>query len=94
MLALVSMPAALPYVATGLRIASTIALVLAVTAELVIGIPGLGQSIALTQAGGAVPAMYALVIVTGVLGWCLNAIFLGLERRLLHWHIVYRPGPG
>ncbi len=87
----VSMPGALPYVATGLRIASAIALVLAVTAELVIGIPGLGQSIALTQAGGAVSAMYALIIVTGLLGWGLNALFLALERRLLRWHVAYRP---
>jgi ABC-type nitrate/sulfonate/bicarbonate transport system permease component len=30
--------------------------------------------------------MYALIIVTGLLGWLVNALFTRLERRVLHWH--------
>ena len=30
--------------------------------------------------------MYALIVVTGLLGWGLNAIFARAERRVLHWH--------
>src|SRR5256714_13442895 len=41
----VTLPSAVPYIATGLRIASAVALVLNVTAELVIGSQGLGRSI-------------------------------------------------
>src|SRR3954447_6929699 len=39
----VTLPSAVPYIATGLRISSTVALILAFTAELFMGIPGLGQ---------------------------------------------------
>ena len=46
-------PTALPFVMTGIRLAATVALVLTVTAQLIIGTPGLGQSIALAESGGA-----------------------------------------
>jgi len=79
-------PTALPYVMTGVRLAATVALVLAVTAELVIGAPGLGNQIAVAQTSGAVPEVYALVLVTGLLGVAINVIARAVERRALHWH--------
>ena len=79
-------PTALPYVMTGLRLASAVALVLAVTSELIIGAPGLGQQIALAQSGGAVPDLYALVVVTGLVGIAINVLVRWAERRLLSWH--------
>jgi ABC-type nitrate/sulfonate/bicarbonate transport system permease component len=82
----VTLPSSLPYVATGLRISSAVALVLVVTAELVIGAPGLGREINAARQGGATDIMYALIIVTGLLGWVLNALFVRVERRVLHWH--------
>ncbi|MEA2331658.1 MAG: hypothetical protein QOH58_1796 [Thermoleophilaceae bacterium] len=82
----VTLPSAVPYIATGVRIASAVALILTVTAELVIGSPGLGRSINLARSGGNVELMYALIIATGVLGLLLNAISVQAERRLLHWH--------
>lgn len=90
----VTLPSAAPYIATGLRIASAIALVLAVTAELVIGAPGLGQAIVVAQSGGAITLMYALIIATGLLGWALNSAFSAAERRLLHWHPAQRREAG
>ena len=54
-------PTALPYAMTGFRLAAAVALILAITAELIIGSPGLGREIAVAQTSGAVPAMYALV---------------------------------
>jgi ABC-type nitrate/sulfonate/bicarbonate transport system permease component len=86
----VVIPGALPYMATGLRIASSLALILAITTELVIGSPGLGQSISLAQAGGAIPNMYALIVVAGLLGWALNSALVSIEQRLLRWHVTYR----
>jgi ABC-type nitrate/sulfonate/bicarbonate transport system permease component len=83
---LVTLPSAAPYLATGLRIASAIGLVLAVTAELVVGTPGLGQAIVVAQSAGSIPRMYALIIATGLLGWALNSAFRLWERRLLRWH--------
>ena len=65
-------PTALPYVVTGVRLAASVALILTVTGELVIGSPGLGKEIDIAQQGGAVPAMYALIVVTGLLGVLAN----------------------
>lgn len=79
-------PTALPYVMTGVRLAATVALILAVTAELVIGAPGLGREIAVAQTSGAVPQVYALVLVTGLLGVAVNLVARAVERRALHWH--------
>ncbi|MGH8876150.1 MAG: ABC transporter permease, partial [Stackebrandtia sp.] len=80
------LPTALPYIATGVRLAASVALVLAVTAELVIGAPGLGNEIAVAKTSGAVPRMYALIAVTGILGVAVNLAARTAERRLLHWH--------
>jgi ABC-type nitrate/sulfonate/bicarbonate transport system permease component len=82
----VVLPGALPYIATGLRISSSVALILAVTAELIIGAPGLGAAITLANASGNVRLMYALIIATGILGWLLTLVFTQAERRVLHWH--------
>ncbi|MFE9649555.1 ABC transporter permease [Streptomyces sp. NPDC006365] len=79
-------PTALPYVMTGVRLAAAVALILAVTAELVIGAPGLGRRIAVAQSSQAVPEMYALVVVTGVLGLLINVGARRVERRALAWH--------
>ena len=49
----VTLPSAVPYIATGLRIASAVALILAVTAELVIGAPGLGRAINVARRAAA-----------------------------------------
>ena len=83
----------MPYIATGVRISSAVALILAVTAELVIGSAGLGRSISVAQSGGAIDVMYALIIATGVLGWLLNILATSGERRVLHWHPSQRELP-
>ncbi len=79
-------PTALPYVMTGLRLAAAVALILTVTAELVIGSPGLGARIAIAQNSQAVPHMYALIVVTGLLGLLINVGARSVERRALAWH--------
>ncbi|MFE9095324.1 ABC transporter permease [Streptomyces sp. NPDC007264] len=79
-------PTSLPYVMTGVRLAAAVALVLAISAELIIGAPGLGARIAVAQASNAVPDMYALVAVTGLLGVLINLGARAIERRTLGWH--------
>ncbi|MCT9075344.1 ABC transporter permease [Streptomyces fulvoviolaceus] len=79
-------PTALPYVMTGIRLAAAVALILAITAELVIGAPGLGARIAVAQNSQAVPEMYALIVVTGILGLLINVGARTVERRALAWH--------
>ncbi|MER5755549.1 ABC transporter permease [Streptomyces sp. NPDC002088] len=79
-------PTALPYVMTGVRLAAAVALILAITAELVIGAPGLGARIAVAQTSQAVPELYALIVVTGLLGLLINVGARTVERRALAWH--------
>jgi ABC-type nitrate/sulfonate/bicarbonate transport system permease component len=86
----VTLPSAAPYIATGLRISSAIALILALTAELVVGAPGLGRAIVVSQISGSITQMYALILATGLLGWLLNTVFQAVERRLLRWHPSHR----
>jgi ABC-type nitrate/sulfonate/bicarbonate transport system permease component len=89
----VTLPSALPYIATGLRIASAIGLILAVTSEIVVGVPGIGGRITDAQsAGGAEALMYAWILSAGLLGWVLNGLLQTAERRTLHWHPSFRGG--
>jgi ABC-type nitrate/sulfonate/bicarbonate transport system permease component len=80
------MPTALPYVMTGIRLAAAVALILAITAEMVIGNPGLGRMIELSRSAGDSVGLYALVVVTGLLGLTVNLVFRFIERRSLGWH--------
>ncbi|HYI37483.1 MAG TPA: ABC transporter permease [Thermoleophilaceae bacterium] len=86
----VTLPSAVPYIATGLRIASAVSLILTVTAELVIGAPGLGRAINVARSGGNEELMYALILTTGILGLLLNMVFVRVEKRVLHWHPSHR----
>jgi ABC-type nitrate/sulfonate/bicarbonate transport system permease component len=83
-------PTVLPYLMTGIRLAAAVALILAITAELVIGTPGLGKQIALAESGGAATEMYALIVVTGLIGVLINFAMRALERHLLAWHTSVR----
>jgi len=80
------LPTALPYLLTGVRLSAAVALILAITAELVIGSPGLGHEIEVARASSAVPVLYALIFVVGLLGVAVNVGFRALERRVLAWH--------
>jgi ABC-type nitrate/sulfonate/bicarbonate transport system permease component len=83
-------PTGLPYIMTGVRLAASVALILAITAELVIGSPGLGKEMMLARSGNAVAEVYALLIVIGLLGVVVNLGFRALERRALAWHLSVR----
>ncbi|WP_200847183.1 ABC transporter permease [Microbacterium sp. 18062] len=83
-------PTLLPYLFTGLRLSAAIALVLGVTAEMVLGVKGLGNEIMLAQGALDTPKLYALVLVIGVIGVLINIATRGAERRTLHWHASVR----
>ncbi|WP_155057800.1 ABC transporter permease [Streptomyces blattellae] len=86
----IMLPSVLPYLATGVRIASSLSLIVAVSAELVGGIPGLGTEMAAAAQNGRYTATYGLLLVSGVLGLLLNAALEGSEKRLLRWHVSHR----
>jgi ABC-type nitrate/sulfonate/bicarbonate transport system permease component len=80
------LPSAAPYIATGLRLAAAVALLITLSAEIIIPSPGIGQQIMLTQTGGAIAEMYAYIVLAGLLGVGVNAAFVSLERVALAWH--------
>jgi ABC-type nitrate/sulfonate/bicarbonate transport system permease component len=88
----VVLPSAAPFIATGLRIAAAVALILAVIAELIGGAAGLGRDILVAEDSGAsaLPLVYALIVITGLTGIVITAVFTLLERRSLHWHERFR----
>jgi ABC-type nitrate/sulfonate/bicarbonate transport system permease component len=71
---------------TGLRLAASVALILELTGELVIGTPGLGSLIGTAQSAGLVATVYGLVIVCGLLGVLMNALARVTQARVLRWH--------
>ncbi|HEY6255947.1 MAG TPA: ABC transporter permease [Xanthobacteraceae bacterium] len=79
-------PTTLPYLMTGIRLAASVALILAITAELTIGTPGLGKELSLAQSGGAVAVMYAYLIVMGLIGVLVNVAARRLECAIMPWH--------
>jgi len=88
----VLLPATMPFIATGLRISSAIALIVAVVAELVGGAPGLGEFIYNAQTAGNYDTMYAYIAFAGVLGVIINAAIRRVEKRVLRWHVLHREG--
>lgn len=83
-------PTLLPYLMTGIRLGASVALILAITAELLIGTPGLGKEIVLAQSGGAIAGMYALILAAGFLGVAINGVTRLVQRRVLSWHASVR----
>jgi ABC-type nitrate/sulfonate/bicarbonate transport system permease component len=72
---------------TGIRLAASVALVLTITGELLIGgTKGIGEQIAVAQSSIAVPSMYALIVVSGLIGLIANLATRRAERVVLAWH--------
>jgi NitT/TauT family transport system permease protein len=78
--------ASLPQTFIGLRSGISIALVIVIVAEMFIGTEqGLGKRIIDAQQVLNVKDMYASILITGILGYALNALFLLIEKRFIHW---------
>jgi NitT/TauT family transport system permease protein len=84
----VSLPSAAPFVATGMRIAASLAFVVAIAVELVgTGLNGIGGYAAEQQgAGNALTALLATALWCGLIGLALNGVFVVVERRAFRWH--------
>jgi ABC-type nitrate/sulfonate/bicarbonate transport system permease component len=82
----VSVPSATPTVIAGIRLSLSLGLVVVVVTEMFTGTnQGLGKRIFDSGLVYETPMMYAAIIVTGTVGYALNAGVVALERRLTHW---------
>ncbi|MFF5263698.1 ABC transporter permease [Actinomadura viridis] len=86
----VSLPSALPFVATGVRIAASVGLVVVVSTELIAGAgEGVGGYLMESQSGGGHPdLMLAGAVWAGTLGLIANTLLVGMERRAFRWHVA------
>jgi ABC-type nitrate/sulfonate/bicarbonate transport system permease component len=80
------LPAAAPKIFAGLRLSVSLALILMVISELKASTEGIGYLLNLATGSADMPAIWATVIVLGVLGFAFNSLFLMVERRVLAWH--------
>lgn len=81
----VILPAAVPTVFTGIRLAGAFAIVVLIAAELVGAKAGLGYLINYAQSNFAIQEMYAGIITISMIGVGINQLLLAVERRLSRW---------
>jgi ABC-type nitrate/sulfonate/bicarbonate transport system permease component len=76
------LPATTPRLFTALRLATALALVVAVTVEVVANPQGFGHDLMLAQETLHPDRMLAMLLLLGAVGVGLNAVLLALQRRL------------
>lgn len=83
----ISLPAAAPFIGTGVRISAAIALIVAISAELLAGsASGIGAFILRTSSGGGDTALvFAGTLIAGLLGVFINGVLVALENRAFAW---------
>lgn len=82
----VDLPAALPLIMTGVRLSTAIAFLVTVTAEMLLSTDGIGVYLLRNQETFRIADVLAGICAIAIVGWCLNALILQVERRVLHWH--------
>jgi NitT/TauT family transport system permease protein len=85
----VHLRSASPFIFTGIKIAASIAVILAVSAELLAGgSQGIGIWMLEASAVGNQTRVYAVTVVAGLIGLVLHMVLTTIERRLFAWHAV------
>jgi ABC-type nitrate/sulfonate/bicarbonate transport system permease component len=85
----VVLPAASPYIFTGMRVSLAVALIVMVISEMVAASSGIGFFILSAQRGFQIREMFAGVLTLAVVGYALNRLFVAIENRVLAWHYGY-----
>ncbi|MET9111776.1 ABC transporter permease [Streptomyces zhihengii] len=81
----VILPASVPSVFTGIRLAGAVAILVLVAAEMVGAKAGLGYLVNASQFNFAIPEMYAGIITISAIGVTFNQLLVALERRFTSW---------
>lgn len=82
----VILPAAGPQIAAGARVALQISLLVMVASEFISATNGIGFVIYYAQTNYTTPAIWSGMVLLGILGVVLNALFIIAERNVLAWH--------
>jgi NitT/TauT family transport system permease protein len=81
----VILPASVPTIFVGIRLAGAYSLLVLVAAEMIGAKAGLGYLIIYSQYNFQIPQMYVGIIATALVGVAFNQVLLQLERRLTSW---------
>ncbi|MEI7961155.1 MAG: ABC transporter permease [archaeon] len=76
----------LPQTFIGLRTGLSIALIIVIVTEMFIGTQfGLGRRIIDFQYIYNVKGLFAIIILTGIIGYAINMVFSAAEKKIIHW---------
>lgn len=81
----VILPASVPVIFTGIRLAGATAILVLVAAEMIGAKAGLGFLVNNSQLNFAIPQMYAGIVTISVIGVAFNQLLVALERRFTSW---------
>lgn len=77
---------ALPQIVVGMRVAISYSLIVSILTEMFMGSQyGIGQRITESYNLYQIDTMFALILITGILGYFLNLIFLKFETKVIRW---------
>ncbi|MFE6335841.1 ABC transporter permease [Streptomyces sp. NPDC057798] len=83
----VILPASVPVMFTGIRLAGAVSILVLVAAEMIGAKAGLGYLINASQYNFAIPQMYAGIITISAIGVAFNQLLVTVERRLSSWRV-------
>ncbi len=85
-MALIDVPAAMPGIITGVRLAITGSLLVTITSEMLLSTNGIGAFVQRSQESFRVPAGLAGIVAIAIMGLIVNIGLRQIEQRLLFWH--------
>ncbi|MCG5465607.1 ABC transporter permease [Micromonospora sp. MED01] len=88
----VILPAAVPTIFTGVRLAGAYSILVLVAAEMVGAKAGLGYLINYAQYNFAIADMYSGIITISAIGLVVNQLLIALERRFSTWRVDVSAG--
>jgi len=84
------LPSALPQIVAGMRNSLALAVIMMVLSEYWSSSSGVGYQLLISKNTFQFGPMWASIVLIGLLGYLLNALFLLFERRVLAWHRGWR----
>jgi ABC-type nitrate/sulfonate/bicarbonate transport system permease component len=84
------LPAALPQIVAGMRNSLALAVIMMVLSEYFAASSGVGYVLLVSKNTFQFGPMWAAIVLIGLIGYLLNALFALFERRVLAWHRGWR----
>jgi ABC-type nitrate/sulfonate/bicarbonate transport system permease component len=84
------LPSAFPQIVAGMRNSLALSVIVLVLAEYWSSSNGVGYELLISKNTFQFGPMWATIVLIGLLGYLLNALFLLVERRALAWHRGWR----